>query len=207
MLYRTGLLTSLAYLMGERSVNATTTAPRADFLQKTLEECYQAYPWRFARTTTTLTPTSGAATMPADFDVSHPVQASYYSGDVQVTLTEVDLYDKGTVFIGDDACWLSANSNGTITLNTKDTVSSVEVTYQKIAPTLDSGDTIGTPYPKSMTLILGARRFVKLGQNPDADISQEQTQFDKSLSADIAAHQVPAPRRKRRTSSNITGDF
>jgi hypothetical protein len=32
--------------LGERTVNATTSAPRADFIQQTLEEAYAAYPWR-----------------------------------------------------------------------------------------------------------------------------------------------------------------
>jgi hypothetical protein len=49
LLYQSGLLTTLAYLMGERTVNATTSAPRGDFLQKTLNEVYQAYEWPFAK--------------------------------------------------------------------------------------------------------------------------------------------------------------
>ena len=68
------ILTTLAYLLGERSVNATTSAPRADFVQQTLVEAYQAYPWRFARTNATLTISNGIATLPTNYDDSHDAE-------------------------------------------------------------------------------------------------------------------------------------
>jgi hypothetical protein len=86
-------------------------------------------------------------------------------------------------------------------------VTPVDITYQAPAPTLDSAGTIGTAYPSGSTLTLGARRYVKLGQNPDADISQDQKIFENRLAADIAAVQVPSPRRKRKTPAYNTGDF
>lgn len=212
MLYLTPLLTTLAYLMGERSVSASTTAQRTDFIQKTLEEAYGAYPWRFNTANATLAISSGIATLPTDFDVSHPMYASYFSDSVtELDLEEIDPTDKDQVSDGDKKFWLTAQSDGSFLLNTKDSISSAIVSYQKIPPTLDSAGTIGTPYPNGMTIAMGARRYVKLGQNPDADISQDQKLFEKNLANDVAAHQVPAPRKQRRTRhqqrGTYTGDF
>lgn len=211
MIYLTGILTTLAYLMGERSVNASTSTPRTDFIQKTLEECYQSYPWRFATANATLVVSGGIATLPTNFDVSNPMYASYFTGTTELDLDEIDPADKDQVNDGDRKFWLTAQSDGTFLLNTKDSIDNTVVSYQKIAPTLDASGTIGTPYPNAMTIAQGARRYVKLGQNPDADISQEERKFEKMLSKDIASQQVPSPRKNRRTRQSVagsrTGDF
>jgi hypothetical protein len=197
--------------MGEKSVNSSTSGPRADFLQKTLEEAYQAYPWRFARTTATLAISNGIATLPTTLDIQHPLYAKYLSGTDYIELSEVDESDSDKLQAGDNAMWLTAQSDGTYLLNTLDAITQVVVQHQTKAPTLDSADTVGTPYPSARTLSLGARRYVKLGQNPDADIAQDQSLFEKALAADIAAEQVPAPRKNRRTRagqiSSFTGEF
>lgn len=212
MIYQPGLLITLAYLMGERTVNSTTSTPRADFIQKTLEECYSAFPWRFATTNATLTITSGIATLPTNFDISAPLYASYFDGSVtELDLDEIDPADKDQVTTGDRKFWLTAQSDGTFLLNTKDSISSAVVRFQQLPPVLDSAGTVGTPYPNAMTLALGARRYVKLGQNPDADISQDQKLFEKSLANDVAGMQIPAPRKQHRQRQSqrgtFTGDF
>ncbi len=208
---QTNILTTLAYLLGERSVASTTSAPRADFIQSTLEEAYQAHPWRFARTNATLTISSGIATLPTNYDDNHFSYAKFNNG-VDVRLDPIDPDDSGQVEDGDRAQWIESIGNDTYVLNTKDAdVSTVMFRYQTKAPTLDSGGSVTTPYPNKMTLAYGARRYVKLGQNPDADISQDEALFQKKLSQDIAAHQVPAPRKRRRTAQtqagSHTGDF
>lgn len=212
MLYLTPLLTTLAYLMGERSVSASTSAQRTDFIQKTLEEVYGEYPWRFNTANATLAISSGIATLPTNFDVNHQMYASYFSDDVtELDLDEIDPADKEQVADGDKKFWLTAQSDGSFLLNTKDSISSVVVRYQKSPPVLDSAGIIGSPYPNGMTIALGARRYVKLGQNPDADISQDQKIFEKQLAKDVAGQQVPAPRKMHRTRhqqrGTHTGDF
>lgn len=215
LLYQTDILTTLAYLMGERTVNATTSTPRADFIQETLNDAYQAYPWRFARVNATLTVTNGIATLPTNYDDNHFAHAKFASGSTttEIKLDPVDPDDSEYLTDGDRAVWIEAIGDGTrYVLKIKDTdVSTVLFRHQVIAPVLDTSSTIGTPYPSKMTLALGARRFVKLGQNPDADISQDEKIFQNYLSADIAAHQVPAPRKRRRTAQQqagtVTGDF
>ena len=199
------ILITLAYLLGERSVNATTSAPRADFIQETLREAYGAYPWRFATATATLAISNGVATLPTNFDISHPVHITWFNGDTETSFDQIDGADKKDVIDGDSAAWIDAVGDGDrFTVNTKDTVpTQAVVRYQKKAPVLS--DSVYTPYPNKTTLALGARRYVKLGQNPDADISQDQAIFEKRLNADIASHQVPSPRKRRRTAQGQTG--
>lgn len=202
---QTDILTTLAYLLGERSVNSTTSTPRADFIQQTLTEAYQAYPWRFARTNATLTISSGIATLPTNYDDSQISQAKFTNGDT-VKLDAVDPDDENDLSDGDRAVWIEAVADDVFVLKTKDTdVGTVQFRYQKKAPVLDSAGTIVTPYPNKMTIALGARRWVKLGQNPDADISQDEKIFQNKLSQDIAFQQVNAPRKRRRSAQTQTG--
>ena len=208
LLYQTGLLTTLAYLLGERTVNSSTSAPRADFLQETLKEAYAADPWRFARTNATLTITSGIATLPTDYDDNHTAHIKFANGDSEFELEPVDPDDSELTQQGSRHRWVETTDSDPdrYVLRTKDTdVSPASIRYQKRPPELDSDDTIGTPYPNKITLALGARRYVKLGQNPDADISQDEAIFEKRIAADIAAHQVPAPRKNRKSRQTQTG--
>lgn len=208
MYYQSDFLTTLAYLMGERTVNSTTSGPRADFVQESLNEAYRAYPWRFARSNATLVVDSGTATLPTNYDSNHILRAQFL-GTEAVDLKPLNSDDDTSVQDGDRFAWIDVLEDGvTYVLKTKDSdVDSVSVRYQKQPPTLDSAGTIGTPYPNKMTIALGSRRYVKLGQNPDADISQEQAQFDKRLANDIASAQIAEPRKKRRQVGNATGEF
>ena len=205
------ILTTLAYLLGERSVNATTSAPRADFIQQTLTEAYQAYPWRFARTNATLSISNGIATLPTNYDDSQLAHVKFNNGvDTEIDLVDPD--DSEDLANGDRAAWVENIGDDTFVLKTKDTdVTTALVRYQRKAPVLDSSGTVVTAYPNKMTIALGARRYVKLGQNPDADISQDEKVFQNKLSQDIAFQQVNAPRKRRKSaqsqSGSSTGDF
>lgn len=201
-------LTTLAYLLGERTVNSTTSAPRADFIQSALNEAYASYPWRFSRARTTLTISSGIATLPTNYDDNHVSFAKYGTDEVQ--LEPLDEDDQGAVENGDNRMWITTSDTDDerYVLHTKDSsATSVPFRYHKKAPVLDSAGTVTTPYRNKRTIALGARRDVKLGQNPDADISQDQKLFDKAIANDVAAHQVEAPRKKRRQVGGDTGAF
>ena len=50
MVTQTQILNTLTYLMGERTVPSTALEGRKDFIQRSLEEVYRAYPWAFAGT-------------------------------------------------------------------------------------------------------------------------------------------------------------
>jgi hypothetical protein len=205
--YNNDFLLDLAYLMGEKSVVTSTSASRTNFIQNALTEAYRAYPWRFARANATLTLASGLATLPADYDDNHPVYFKFNNGtDVELDLVDAD--DNDELQDGDRAAWIEAIGDGSrYVVKTKDSdVSIVLARYQTIPPVLSTAS-VGTPYPNKRTISFGARRDVKLGQNPDADISQDQALFEQAIAKDIAAHQVPAPRKRRRTAQRQANTY
>jgi hypothetical protein len=212
IIYQADILTTLAYLMGEKTVNSSTSAPRADFIQSALDEAYGAFPWVFARTKSTITLASLVATLPSDYDARHEARAFLPDTSVStfdgIRLDPVNDMDNNQLVNGDRAMWIEPVDGGDGTryvLKTRDSdLSSLYFRYQKTAPVLSTAST-GTPYPNKQTIALGARTFVKLGQNPDADVSQETKTFEKALAKDVAAYQVQAPRKRRRTAQGQTG--
>lgn len=206
-------LLTLAYLMGEKTVNSSTSTSRGSFIQDALHDAYGAFPWPFARARTTLTLASNLATLPADFDPRHNSRAFIPGGDTAhdpgTRLDAVSDFDDYQVQDGDRAMWLELPTGGDGTryiLRTKDSdVTSLAFRYQTVEPTLDSANTIKTPYPNKRTIALGARAYVKGGQDPNADISQELTTFDKAIANDLAQFQVQEPRKRRRNAQGQTG--
>lgn len=189
---------TLSYLLGENTVPTSNVATsRRNFIQRTLEEIYRAYPWPFAGGTATLTIASGLATMPTDFDYQHKAYAYFYNGDTQTGLEEINVGDSDMYVTNQYKFWLEPIDEQTYALKTKDTVyDTAVVKYQTVAPTINAS--VYTPFPDPMSIALGARRYVKLGQNPDADISQDEALFQKRLNESIAAVQVNRPLRKGR---------
>ncbi len=205
-------LLTLSYLLGEQSVPPTQLTARGDFIQSTLDEAYTAYPWRFATRLATLVPVSGIATLPTNVDISQEINLQYFNGTTPVDMQQVDIDDIPLSPNGKHNYWLTTPSEaGPYVVNTLDAVpSNFVLKYQTIAPILNS-TLVQTAYPNKNTIALGARRYVKLSQNPDADISQDEALFQTRLNSDIAAHQVAQPRKKRRTKQARnyahTGDF
>lgn len=200
----TDALTTLAYLMGERTVQSSTSAIRLNFLQKTLEEVYRAYKWPFATINTSVTVNAGVASLASNFDYQHGIEAFFYQGVVQVPLHGVDTYDQTGYSEGSYRYWVEPISETNFNLVTKDTTfDPVYVKYQGKAPTLSAS--VSTPFDDDMLLALGARRYIKLSQDPNADISQDEALFQKRLTESIAATQVSNPKRRARFLSQANG--
>lgn len=197
------IMLTLTYLMGENSIPPTSTEGRKDFIQRTLEEIYRAYEWPFAGAKTTLTFTNGSVAMPSDFDIQHKIYAYFYQGDNQYEVREINIGDSDEYVAGDNKVWLEYDGAGGYTLNTKDSLTNITIKYSMLAPVLSS--TVNTPFPDVMSIALGAKRYVKLGQNPDADISQDETLFSKRLNENIAATQVNRPNPKHRSVYKANG--
>lgn len=194
MINQTTIMETLSYLQGENTVPTTGVDNRRRFIQKTLEEVYRAYPWTFASATATLTVSNSIATLPSDLDYQHKVYAYFYDGDDETEVYEISEADRDGFQQNDYKFWLTPQSDGTYLLNTKDSnYSQVIVNYQTVAPEINAS--IQTPFADDMTVALGARRYVKLGQNPDADISQDEALFQKRLTENIAAVQLSRPKK------------
>jgi len=198
MINQTQIMETLSYLLGENNVPTSSVATsRKNFIQRTLEEIYKAYPFPFAQANVTLTFSSGTATLPSDFDAQHKIYAYFYNGDTQTELREVNIGDSDMWNDYDYKFWVEHIADGTFAVKTKDTgYSTAVVSYQVIPPTINAS--VYTPFPDQMTVALGARRYVKLGQNPDADISQDEALFQKRLNENIAAYQTNRPLKRRR---------
>lgn len=198
MVTQTDVMETLSYLLGERSVPSTAVENRKNFIQRTLEEIYRAYPFPFASATATVAVASGVATLPTDLDDQHKLNAYFYDGDTQTDLVEINGADQDKFIDGDFKFWIEpVTGTNTFTLRTKDTnYSTVYIDYQTVAPTINAS--IGTPFRDTMTIALGARRYVKLGQNPDADIAQDEALYQKRLNENIASVQISRPLRRNR---------
>lgn len=198
MINQTTILETLSYLLGENTVPTSSIIDsRKRFIQHTLEEIYRSYPWTFAQGTATLTFSAGLATMPSDFDSQQKVYSYFNNGDQQTTVTEINVGDQDMWETGDYKFWIEPLDETTYLLKTKDNnYTDLTIKYQKQVPTINAS--IATPFPDAMTIALGARRYVKLGQNPDADISQDEALFQKRLTENIAAQQLGRPLKKNR---------
>lgn len=196
---QTDAMLTLSYLLGENSVPTSSIADaRKRFIQMTVDEIYRAYPWSFAATTATLTVSNGLATLPADFDFQHKLYGYFYNGNTQTSLEEINIGDSDMYVQNQYRFWVQHIGNGVYQIRTKDTdYSNVIVSYQTIAPTLNAS--IGTPINDVGVIAQGARRYVKMSENPDADISQDEALFQRRLTEIIAATQVNRPLRKHRS--------
>ena len=197
MLNQTDIMTTLAYLMGERTIPTTAVESRQDFIQRTVEEVYRAYPWSFANANATLTVDSGTATLPSNFDSQHKLYVYFYNGTEQVALDEINIGDSDMYVDGDRRYWLDKIGNNTYLIKTKDTdISSVIANHQTVAPELNAS--IATPFPDRMTIALGAKRYIKLAEDPNADIAQDERIFKNRLSENVAAVQTSRPLKRFR---------
>jgi len=198
MINQTTILETLSYLLGENSVPTSSIIDsRKRFIQHTLEEIYRSYPWTFAQGTATLSFSAGLATMPSDFDAQQKVYSYFNTGNLETNVVEINVGDQDMWQDGDYKFWIEPLNETTYLLKTKDTnYTDLTIKYQKQVPTINA--TVYTPFPDAMTVALGARRYVKLGQNPDADISQDEALFQKRLTENIAAQQLGRPLKRNR---------
>ncbi|HRF70011.1 MAG TPA: hypothetical protein PKV66_01125 [Candidatus Pelethenecus sp.] len=201
MKYINDFLLTVAYLNGERSIQSATTAIRTNFVHNTLKEVYRAYPWPFAQVNLELTIASGIASLPSTFDYQHKLSGYYYSGDQQINVDEINFIDQTGYIDGDNKFWLEVQSDGTYLIKTKDsTIGSIFTKFQSKAPEVNAS--IGTPYEEDGVVAQGVRRYIKLAQDPNADVSQDEALFQKRLTESIAAVQLSRPKRKMRKLSN-----
>lgn len=197
MITETDVLTTLSYLMGERTVPTTAIEGRKDFIKRTLEEIYRAYPWTFAKVTETIAVSNFAATLATTFDPQHKLAVYFLDGDLQTNLDEINPGDQDMYEDSDRKFWVESTGNNDYTIKIKDTdVSSIVAKYQTLSPDINAS--IGTPFQDRTTIALGARRYIKLGENPDADISQDEALYQKRLNENIASQQLARPLRRNR---------
>lgn len=206
MIFQGDVMTELSYLLGERTVPSTGTDGRKAFIQDSLEDVYKAWPWKFNEALATVSVASGVASLPSGLTLNHDLYVKFFQSD-GVTATDLELVDPGeqeSVNIGDNKYWLTSYGNdGNYVLNTKEVISSVVVQYQRKPPTLAAS--VGTPFGNKIALALGARRYYRISQDPEADISQDEALFEKRVQESIQAQQMSSPRKRRKSAQSIAG--
>lgn len=196
-------MVTLSYLLGERTVPQNGIEGRKQFIQDTLQEIYRAFPWPHAKTRQTLTVASGIASLPSTFDSQHKLEVYYTDNATDVNMEEIPETDRPAYQTGDNKYWIEAQTDGTYHLKTKDTVTSIVATFQTKAPTVNAS--ISSEVDDTMTVALGAKRYVKASQDPNADIAPDEALFQKRLNENIAAVQVHRPTRKLKFASRANG--
>jgi hypothetical protein len=199
------ILLTLSYLRGERTVPTSNVEGRKEFIQQTLHEVHAAYPWKFAEVNTTLTVVAGIATLPSGTTLEHEISVSDVSGDIETEWTNLDVADRRLTAVGDKAFWITPLTDDMFQINTKATVDTILVKYQGVEPTINAS--ITTQYPDRLTLALGANRFVKLSEDPDADLSQDDTLFQNRLNKNIAAQNMAGARPMLKTAQSQSGSY
>lgn len=196
--YLDDYLLTLAHVMGERTVQTTTRTVRTTFIQETLREIYRAYQFPDTMATITLAVDGGIASLPSTVDLQQGIEAYFYTGDNQTTVEHINPIDQTGYNDGSYRFWIEPQSDGTALLHTKDTgYSSLVVKVQNKVPDLATAS-VAVPFDDTMAVALGARRYIKLSQDPNADISQDEALFQKRITETIATTQVNNPRRRAR---------
>lgn len=205
-LTQTQIMTDLSYLLGEQTVPTENVSDRQAFIQRTIDEVYRAFPWPQAMTTATLTVTSGAATLASNYYPQGTLDVrEVLSGSEDDRVYDEVSYGQHDDYIeGDYKYWLSGGDPNYV-IETKDDVSTLTARYQTKAPQVNASITI--PFEDPMLFALGALRYVRIGENPEADITQEEDNFQVKLDQAIGLANRNKPRHKRRTLSSENDYF
>lgn len=197
---QTDVLEDLSFLEGNQTVPTSGIDDWKRFAQRTLEEAWRAYPWDFAKTMATVSVSNGIATLASGAMADGVYDIRYLgSGDgddhdyVEVPYEEQDKYDASSY-----AYWVTGNTPNPV-INTKSTDGILTVWYKSLPPQINASVT--AKFPDSMVIALGARRYVRASENPQADISQEEQIFQARLDELWGWYNRQKPRRARRSFS------
>lgn len=200
------ILSSLSYLKGENSVPTTNVAGRKAFIQDTLDEIYEAHPWRFSHVANVsiAVDASGIASLPSGLRFDHMVKVRFQPSGSEIEMDEIHTADRAQVDTTDDLYWIEHRGDAEYNFVTKHAdVTHILVDYHHAAPTINAS--IGTPFPDKLTVALGANRWQKMAEDPQADISQDDVIFSNRLANNIAADNFNKPTRARRTAQTEAG--
>lgn len=192
----------LSYLEGNQTVPVSGIDDWNRFIQRTLEEAWRQYPWDFAKTLATVSISNGVGTLAsgAMLDGIYDIRfVNSGSGDDH-HYTEIPFEDQDSYSQGNYRFWVTGSPMNPV-INTKETDGVLQVWYKTLPPQINASVT--APFPDSMIIALGARRYIRAAENPQADISQEETIFQKRLEELWGWYNRHKPRRNRRVFSGM----
>ena len=193
-------MTSLSDLLGEETVPTQGISGRKRFLQRTLEDLYKIYEWPFAMIDTTFTLSSGSYTLPNTF----LREGNHYIRFGSNELSEIAFDDLALTHDPLTRFYYSYDETNYIlnVVGGEDQV--LTVRYQRTAPDLliDGGQ---TAYPNPKTIAIGALRYQKIADDPNADISQEEGMFLAAAQEDYSAFNRQRPSKRMRHVTEVAG--
>lgn len=198
----TTCMTELSYQLGETSVPSQGVEGRKIFLQRSLEDLYKLYPWKFAMVDTTLDLVAGVAQLPNNWmaEGNH----KFYYGGKQIVELDYDEAMEQTGQVSPITLYYTSfdGTNYFIHVLGAGDVT-IQARYQRTAPDLNSGET--TPYPNPKTIALGALRYQRGADNPTADTAQEDAKFEAAAQEDYSAFNRQRPKKRVRTLAEVSG--
>lgn len=199
---QTDILEDLAFLEGNQSVPSSGIDDWKRFVQRTLEEVWIQYPWEFAKTLATVSMSNGVGTLAsgAMIDGIYDVRSITSGVGDDHKYIEVPYEEQDDWAPGQYRYWLTGNTPNPV-MNTKETDSPLTVWYKNLPPIVNAS--VRASFPDPMVIALGARRYVRAAENPQADISQEEELFQKRLEEVWGWYNRQKPRKKRQVFSNL----
>lgn len=207
-LNQTTVMQDLSYLLGETSVPTTGTEDRQRFVQLALERAYRAYDFPFNKITATVAMVNGIATLPTNVH--------------QDSVLDIRVINSG---VGDDNIFTSVpygdlddypssqykyrltgyEGNYVLTSSENSLSATLTIYYETTAPVINAS--ISTPFPSSMALARGALIYIRQGEDPQADVSQEEYLFQLELDEVIAQFNRSRPQPRGITLHEALGTY
>lgn len=200
----TQAMLDLSYILGETSVPTSGTEDRQRFIQAALERAYRAYNFPFNKMTATVQATGYIATLPTNVlqDGSLDIRNSSVNPNIpykQIDYTESDKYNQGS-----NAYWVDGYEGSYVAHLTEDSPL-LTVRYTSSVPVINAS--VSTPFPSSMALARGALIYYRQAEDPQADLSQEESLFQVELDEIISAYNRNRPSRRMITSHEASNTY
>lgn len=201
---RTQIMTDLSYLQGEQTVPTSGVSDREAFIQRTVEEVYRTYAFPQTMTSATVSLTSNVATLASTYYPNGPLDVRVVNSGAQddYVFTEIPYDESDDYKQGQYKYWLTGGDPNFV-INSKDADATLTVRYQTKPPQINA--TITIPFDDPMVFALGALRYMRIGENPEADITQEEDNFQVKLDQMIAQSVRKGVRGRRKTLSEKSG--
>jgi len=204
---QTDVMQDLSFLLGESSVPSSGTEDRQRFIQRTLDRVYRAYDFPMNKVTATVAMVAGVATLPTNIHQDSILDIRIVNSGTgddnvfkQVPYGSLDDYPT-TSYVG-----FLDGYEGTYIFRTSETSNAtLKLRYETTSPIINAS--ISTPFPSSMCLALGALRYYRQAEDPQADISQEEYMFQQELEEVISQYNRSRPQPRGITLHEATGTY